>query len=279
MLVELAVGDAYGAGFEFAPRELIRGHNTATSYVQHPCHGIAPGRYTDDTQMSLAIAELLVAGGPWTALALADKFVEVFRRDPRPGYSRRFYPFLQEVASGAELLARIDPVSDTSGSAMRAPPLGVLPTVKAVKEHAGAQAAVTHNTPAGIHAAQASALTAHYFLYRLGPQRDLGVFLESQVPGTWAKPWRGEVGTKGWMCVRAAVTALMRRGRLSDLLGDCIAFSGDVDTVAAIALAAASVAEEYEADLPAELLSGLENGPYGRDYLTALDRRLLALKP
>jgi ADP-ribosylglycohydrolase len=278
MLVEMAVGDAYGAGFEFAPLDLIRQFNTGTSYVQHPRHPIPPGRYTDDTQMSLAVAEALISGLPWTPARLADKFVEVFRRDPRPGYSRRFYPFLQESATGAEFLARVNPVNDTSGAAMRAPPLGVLPTLDRVKEFAGAQAAVTHNTPAGIHAAQASALTAHYFLYGLGPREKLGSFLESLVPGTWAKPWRGEVGTKGWMCVRAAVTALMRNDCLSALLRDCVAFSGDVDTVAAIALAAASVSAEYEQDLPRELLAGLENGAYGRDYLAGLDRQLLALK-
>ena len=44
-------------------RDLIRKHNDATHYVQHPRHrGTKPGMYTDDTQMSLAIAEALVAG-------------------------------------------------------------------------------------------------------------------------------------------------------------------------------------------------------------------------
>jgi ADP-ribosyl-[dinitrogen reductase] hydrolase len=67
---------------------------------------------------------------------------------------------------------------------------------------------------------------------------------------------------------------VVRNDRLSDLLKDCVAFTGDVDTVATIALAAASCSPEYEQDLPADLLGTLENGPYGRDYLAALDRRL-----
>jgi Zn-dependent protease with chaperone function len=49
-----------------------------------------------------------------------------------------------------------------------------------------------------------------------------------------------------------------------------------VDTVATIALAAASRSAEYVADLPGVLLEGLENGAYGRDYLAALDGRLAA---
>jgi ADP-ribosyl-[dinitrogen reductase] hydrolase len=57
MLLELAVGDAYGAGFEYAPLEVVRKHNTATHYIQHPRHNIRPGCYTDDTQMSLAIPD------------------------------------------------------------------------------------------------------------------------------------------------------------------------------------------------------------------------------
>jgi hypothetical protein len=36
LLVELAIGDAYGAGFEYVPRETIGEHNTAMQYVKHP---------------------------------------------------------------------------------------------------------------------------------------------------------------------------------------------------------------------------------------------------
>ena len=56
MLLELAIGDAYGAGFEYADIGIIRQHNTLARYVQHPRHNIRPGAYTDDTQMTLAIA-------------------------------------------------------------------------------------------------------------------------------------------------------------------------------------------------------------------------------
>jgi ADP-ribosylglycohydrolase len=219
----------------------------------------------------------LVSGERWTPQNLARRFVEVFRRDPREGYAGGFYAFLQEVRDGDEFLSRIRPDSDKSGAAMRAAPLGVLPTIGQVVEKCRVQAALTHNTPDGVNAATASALMSHYFLYRLGPKAGLGDFLQSEVAGPWSAPWEGKVGSKGWMSVRAAITAVMRNQRLSDLLRDCIAFSGDVDTVATIALAAASCSAEYEQDLPENLVAMLENGPYGRDYLLELDRQLLAL--
>ena len=62
MLLELAIGDAYGAGFEDVDAEMIRQQNDLSGYVKHPRHHIQPGSYTDDTQMSLAIAEAIVSG-------------------------------------------------------------------------------------------------------------------------------------------------------------------------------------------------------------------------
>ena len=199
------------------------------------------------------------------------------RRDPREGYSANFYKLLCELQSGDELLARIRPDSYKSGASMRAAPLGVFPTIGEVIDKCRVQAAITHNTSDGINAACAAALMSHYFLYDLGPKDRLGEFLQGQVPGQWSTPWFGKVGQKGWMSVRAAVTAVGRNDRLSELLKDCIAFTGDVDTVATIALAAASCSDEYEQDLPAALIAGLENGPFGRDYLAALNEQLLAL--
>ncbi len=277
MLLELAVGDAYGAGFEYAPEHVVRRQNTAARYVKHPKHNIAPGCYTDDTQMSLAVAEALVSGERWTPENLARRFVTCFQRDPREGYAGRFYAFLRSVTDGRDFLDRIEPNSDKSGAAMRAAPLGVLPTVGEVLDKSRLQAAITHNTPDGIHAACAAALMSHFFLYDLGPKKDLGWFLARQVPGQWSDPWSGKVGPKGWMSVRAAVTAVMRNDRLGELLKDCVAFTGDVDTVATVALAAASCSAEYRQDLPADLVTNLENGPFGRDYLGQLDRQLMAL--
>jgi ADP-ribosyl-[dinitrogen reductase] hydrolase len=79
------------------------------------------------------------------------------------------------------------------------------------------------------------------------------------------------------MSVRAAITAIRQSDSLSGLLRRCVDFTGDVDTVAAIALAAGSCSDELSHDLPDHLVTGLGAGPYGRDYLISLDQRLLAL--
>jgi ADP-ribosylglycohydrolase len=277
MLVELAIGDAYGAGFEYAPEAFVREQNTLADYVQHPGHKILPGRYTDDTQMSLAITEALLSGQPWTKELLAEHFVNAFNRDPREGYAKRFYEFLQTVKTGTDFLARIDPVSDKSGAAMRAGPLGVLPNFAEVVSKTTLQAKVTHDTMDGINSALAAAFCVHYCLYQLGPLEEIGQFIERHVIGSWSAPWVGPVGAKGWMSVRAAITVLSRASKMSEMLKACVDFTGDVDTVAAVALAAGSVCVAIEQDLPPVLFDHLENGPYGRDHLAALDKQLMAL--
>ncbi|MDJ0555349.1 MAG: ADP-ribosylglycohydrolase family protein [Microcoleaceae cyanobacterium MO_207.B10] len=278
MLLELAIGDAYGAGFEYADIELIKQHNNLFTYVKLPRHKLIPGSYTDDTQMSIGIAEMIISPKPWTRQNLADKFVEAFKRDEREGYPRKFYEFLKRVETGQQFLAEIGGTSDKSGAAMRATPIGIFPTIKEVKKKATIQAAITHNSPDGIDAAIASALMSHYCIYNLGKKSELGKFIETHVPGKpWSEPWEQKVGSKGWMSVRAAITAVERNHRMSSLLMDCINFSGDVDTVATIALGAGSCSREIVQDLPENLKVLLENGPYGRDYLIMLDRQLLSM--
>ena len=139
-------------------------------------------------------------------------------------------------------------------------------------QYATIQAAITHRTPGGIASSQAVGLMAHFGLKRLGKLGDLAAFLETHVPGTpWSEPWKGEVPLHGVSTVRAALTALLACRKQSALLRAAVAFTGDTDSVAAIALGCSACFSEYQQDLPAVLIRGLENGPYGRDYLKALE--------
>lgn len=278
MLLQLAIGDGYGAGFEYVDAAIVRSDNDLSTYRQHPKHKIKPGFYTDDTQRAIANALALLSGEALTKELFARLYVECFKRDQRLGYAGRYYDLLCEVKDGSELLGRLIPYSDKSGAAMGASVFGILPTVERVREAATIQAQVTHDTTDGINAAVASALAAHYFLYERGPKSELGNWLESHVAGEWSAPWTGKVGEKGWMAVRAAVTAIMTSSRMSELLKACVAFTGDVDTVAAIALGAASHSKEIEQDLPSLLFETLENGSFGKDYLISLDEKLMAKK-
>ncbi len=274
MLVELAIGDAYGNLLEMKPLEFVAAHNNLTGYLS------GTGYYTDDTQMSLAVAEAILSGEPWTPQLLARKFVEAFKRDPHGGYAYKFGNFLKEVADGAEFLARVHNSSIRNGAAMRAGPIGIYPTIEEVIEKSDMQARITHNTVEGRSAAKAAALMTHYFLYKRGSKARLGQFLNEHIltgeSGVdWTEPWQGRVGLTGPEAVRAAVTVIIRSDSQSSLLKDCINFSGDVDTVAAIAMAAAAHSPEIKEDLPQHLYDRLEDGPYGHKYIKELDEQLL----
>lgn len=276
MLIELAIGDAYAAAFEFVDRDLTR-HHRLGEYARHPRHGIEPGSYTDDTQMSIAVAELIVSNAPFTRENLADGFVQAFQRDRRTGYAHGFYEFLSGVKDGADFLARIRPTSDKNGGAMRAAPVGVFARVEDVIEKAKLQAQLTHDTPEGTTAAVAVALMAHFLLYGLGARRELPAFLATHAPGPpWAQPWFGKVDVKGYSATRAALHIVLEHDRLSAMLEQAVRFGGDTDTVAAIALGVASCSPDIASDLPQRLLMGLEARTYGRDFLRDLDRQLLS---
>lgn len=276
MLIELAIGDAYGAGFEYASDRIVKEHNDLSRYIKHQRHDITPGCYTDDTQMSIAIAEAIADGDPWTPQALAERFVRAFKRDPREGYASRFHAFLLEIKDADEFLARIHADSEKSGAAMRACPIGVFASVDEVKERAAIQARITHDTPGGVNSATAAALMTHFFLHGHGAKAELGRFLESHVAGPWTQPWKGKVGAEGMGAVHAAVHAVLSHDSMSAILRACIAYTGDVDTVATVALAAGSCSPEVAQDLPTVLVEGLERGAFGQAYLTELDLRLMS---
>jgi ADP-ribosyl-[dinitrogen reductase] hydrolase len=278
MLIELAIGDAYGAGFEYVSEKIIREQNNLSAYRQHARHNITPGNYTDDTQMTLAVVEAMLSGEDWTPELLANFFVEAFKRDPREGYASRFYDFLCEIKSGSEFLQKIIADSEKSGAAMRAMPLGLYADIHKVIEYSKIQAAVTHNTAKGINASIASSLMLHYFRFQLGPKDCLDQFLQEHVEGDWTQEWNGKVGALGVMSVSAAITAIKKSDTMSELLKACVNFSGDVDTVATIALAAASFSTEIQQDLPENLYQGLERSRYGYDYLQLLDEKLKVIQ-
>jgi len=293
MLVEIAIGDAYGAGFEFTSPDFIRKYNNLKYTTHQSVLSLAVdqfrldptvihprqkhGRYTDDTQMSIAIAQVIVEQKPWTKEVLAESFVNAFKRDPRTGYARGFYNFLCDIQSGEEFLQNIRPHSDKSGAAMRAAPIGVFSTPEEVIEKCSLQASLTHDTPNGIASGNAAALMAHYFIYDKGPKKQLGAFIRDLIPGKWDQEWKGSTSAKGIDCVCGAITAIQQSDTLSAVLKKCIDFGGDVDTVAAIAMGPASCCRELEQDIPENLIDGLENGPYGRDYIIGLDQKLMDL--
>lgn len=285
IMLAIAIGDGYGAGFEYAPPKLVEAHNDLSGYVQHQkWKTLKPGSYTDDTQMAMGVAEHMLDAldsgawaSAWNPLALAERFVDGFHRDQRTGYSGAFYKFLLETKNGYAFLANIRPQSAKSGGAMRAAPLGLHAATEQVRDLAMFQASLTHATKGGMDAAAAAALMTHYCYHDIGKLAQLPAWLDMMVPGwEFCTSWRGKVGSAGMDSVKAALTALTwpKKGGLSDVLQQCIAWTGDVDTVAAIAMPAAAMSREVTNDLPMVLYDDLENDDYGYDYLIDLDRRL-----
>src|SRR5688500_6490970 len=101
MMLEIAVGDSYGACFEGVDPKFVSANNEL-EYINHPRRLrkkpesynpslVPPGGYTDDTQMAIAVAEaMLDPRETWTRVSLAHRFLQVFHRDQRRGYTTYF---------------------------------------------------------------------------------------------------------------------------------------------------------------------------------------------
>jgi len=283
MLLRIAQGDAYGAACEYLdlPGEsAVRDTALAFErYGRHPRHGLEAGRYTDDTQMSIAIAEVLLARRPLTRESFADAFVHCFRRDPRKGYSRGFQGLLEQVASGGELLARVRGASDKNGAAMRAVPLGVLDSPSLVRQVATVQAKITHDTMGGVDAAVAVALMSHFVLWTDEPLTRLRPWLQAQMLGADIpdEPWVGPVEGPGvgWKSALAVLALVGEQRSLLDIASTALSWGGDTDSVLAIAWGIAST--RMSEPLPDFFDDGLEQGLYGRDFLLRLGAELMEL--
>jgi ADP-ribosyl-[dinitrogen reductase] hydrolase len=277
MLLEIAVADAYGQCFEWTDKWLIV-HKNKLNYItleENPSL-IKPGNYTDDTQMTIAMAEFIVNHNNWSEYDLAQKFVECFHRDPRRGYAPGFYKFLLETKNGTDFVRNIHPNSNRSGAAMRAAPIGLNSNLTRLKQRSYLQSSLTHNTEEGNGSALVTALMVHFFRYDLGAKADLVKWLNEHVKlPILSLAKYDHIPVEGWPCVIAALDAILRSNSMSELLINCVNFAGDTDTIAAIAAGPASLSKEIVQDLPQNLIDGLENGKYGRDYIIDLDKRLL----
>lgn len=275
MLVELAIGDAYGAGFEFKDEQFVRAHNDLTRYYPHELNN-ETGVYTDDTQMSIALAELLLSGDSWNHENVASAFVRCYKRDPRLGYAKGFQSFLDEVGSGAEFLEKINPSSTRNGACMRSAPLGVIYDTSKLLDYAEIQAKVTHDTKEGIVSAQAIALCAQFFLYEKGESSELIDYVREHTQYRWSGVWEKSVPCSAMETVEAVLCVLTKCKDLRSIILASVDFTGDVDTVAALCCAIASQSKIYSNNLPALLYRDLENGSYGLEFLEKLWKRLVA---
>lgn len=291
LLVYAAIGDAYGMAYEFTDDNAKVGPNDLTYKANPKFPEYQKGRYTDDTQMQWVNGEIILQQPvrAMTPAMFADAWVFEYQQDPRPGYSRFMEKTLKESRNGADFTSRLNAKSGTtSGAAMRAPVIGLLPDAENVKQVAEMQARITHDTPAGILSAQAAALAVHGLHYSLCDKAELGDYIDSEIGPDWRTLDDGNDPKNGLYIVKKAIGIVTAHDSMSAMLRAVID-SGpgqDTDTIAALAMAIASRSREVTDDLPDSLFNELETetdkpeqkknkrGDYGRDFLEALDHAL-----
>ncbi|MFT4304421.1 MAG: ADP-ribosylglycohydrolase family protein [Candidatus Woesearchaeota archaeon] len=299
MLLGIAIGDTFGAGYEFAYPKITDYANIDTkAYREHPNKNFkhAAGRYTDDTQMSIAVAELMLSNKPFTHLNLATRIFECYKRDPTIGYAKGFQAFLDSINSGEEFLEKIKPDSIRNGAAIRALPIGIHPNIETVIEYARINAEITHNTPKGIASSVFIALLAHKLLY---DQSDIFYVdeeiinphimkIDNETASYLNEVWLmkeldlelllGDHKNKGVPCdgmrtCGAALHAFTDYSTPFEVLTYSVLLGGDTDSTASVALGLKMI-DHNVSGLPSFLFNDLDNGKYGRDYLIQLGKKL-----
>ncbi len=287
MLVEMAVADALGIGYEFIDVDTF----DITCYIQNSRYpDMIPGHYSDDTHRSIANALMIISGGEnsgkaYDPISYANIYQKHYKRDPRPGYSKRFSQYLKDNMDSypIDFVLGIDRKT-SNGSIMGASVLGWCKTIESVKMAAAAQALSTHSY-ATIPYAQIVALSAYYMINKIGNKHDLIYWLYSQLSasGPNVKEFLnecmlGEHPGKTTMFASSATKLMLysipKYNKLTDIFTECLSTGGDTDSSMAIITSIASMSDEYENDIPQSLLDNLENGEYGREYLEWIDKAL-----
>jgi ADP-ribosylglycohydrolase len=201
-------------------------------------------RFTDDTVMTVAVADCLLTGKEYAAT-----FREYGTRYPHAGYGASFGKWL--VTSG---MGPYD--SFGNGSAMRVSPVGFAAgSLNEALAEAARSAAVSHNHPEGIKGAQAVA--AAIFLARQGLSkeeirdhvgREFGYDLHHTIdrirPG-----YQFDLTCQG--TVPEALVAFFDSTDYEDAIRKAISLGGDSDTLACIT---GGVAQAFYRQIPAVII-------------------------
>lgn len=157
-LLGLAVGDALGTTLEFSARDR---HPHHTEMLGDGPFQLAPGQWTDDTSMALALAESLIAHPAFDPHDLMARFVRWWREGAYSCTGRCFDIGIATRAALARFERTGDPYAgatapDTAGngSLMRLAPvaLAALDDPSEAERIAEAQSRTTHGAPQAVEA-------------------------------------------------------------------------------------------------------------------------------
>jgi len=249
-LVGLAVGDALGTTLEFSARDALPHHAEMTGGGPFR---LAPGVWTDDTSMAVALAESLVAHPGLDARDLMERFVAWWRRGE---YSPTGACFDIGIAT-REALARYertgdpvagstDPRSAGNGSVMRLAPavLRAIDDPAEARRLAADQGRTTHAAP---QAVEGCLLLADLLrdAVRGVPKADLlaprswegDPAIAAIAAGTWRGRGRDAIRSSGYVVhtLEAALWAVERTEGFEEALVLAVNLGEDADSVGAVA--------------------------------------------
>ncbi len=200
-------------------------------------------RFTDDTVMTVAVADCLMNDGNYT------EYIKTYaQRYPNRGYGGRFIQWMQSDD--------MSPYNSWgNGSAMRVSSIGfALEDLNSVISEAKRSAEVTHNHPEGIKGAQATAVAI--FMARKGQSKEqikaaiaksFGYDL-SQTLDEIRPTYVFDVSCQG--TVPQAITAFLESTDFEDAIRNAISLGGDSDTLACIT---GGIAEAFYGDVPEDI--------------------------
>ena len=196
------------------------------------------GFFTDDTVMTVAVADALLNGG--TADNFIDSMKKFGKQYPDSGYGSRFGSWLSSAERGPYN-------SWGNGAAMRVSPCAwYAESIDEAETLAERSAAVTHNHPEGIKGAQATA--AAIYLARLREPKDR---IKEYIEGRYGYDLNRtlDVIRPGYRfnetcqeTVPEAIIAFLESYSFEDAIRNAISLGGDSDTLAAIT---GSIAEAF----------------------------------
>jgi ADP-ribosylglycohydrolase len=200
-------------------------------------------RFTDDSVLTAAVAEVLASGGDY-----ADSLQRWARAYPRAGYGGAFRRWMWSEAAAPY-------GSFGNGSGMRASPVGWARTsLEEVLDEARRSAEVTHDHPEGIKGAQAVA--AAVFLARTGSSKDevraaittrFGYDLSRRLDDIRPQ-YTFDVTCQG--SVPEALIAFLESSGWEDAVRKAVSLGGDADTLACMT---GAVAEAFYGGVPPEI--------------------------
>ena len=253
------VGDIVGSPYEFDWNNIKTTNFPLFSKRSH---------FTDDTVMTLAVAEaLMLCGETITEKDFESNVIKTMQdfgaRYPDAGYGARF--------SGWLTAKNPQPYNSFgNGSAMRVSPVAwAFDDLETVERFAAVSARVTHNHPEGIKGAQATA--AAILLARQGKsQSEIRRHIE-EAYGYDLSRMLDEIRPKYHhveSCqetVPEAITAFLEGQSFEHAIREAVSLGGDSDTLTAITASIAEAAWGIPSDIETEVMSRLD--PFLRNVL------------